>query len=289
MTQVLGKATRLAYAFLNAHPRLKRFVRAGLARTGLLSVAVPYVCGLGVVERRKEVAARHLRGAGIEIGAMHFPLPVAEDVKVTYVDRISKQEAIRRYPGLDPSRMVTPGIIEDGFTLASVPERSQDFVIANHVLEHSPNPLQALRNWVRVLRPGGALYVTVPVAEKCFDRGRPETTVGHMVEDYRLCGESRFEEFRARNFAHYDEWVRISAPNVARDEGRTPPAMTPEEIAAEIRHLAQSEEEIHFHTFSPASFAELLGAFRKLVDPSVGIAEVVDVGGEVIAVLRKCP
>ena len=250
---------------------------------GLLSVAGRRFAEITVAVARGEVAARHLRGAGIEIGAMHFPLSVPEGVKVKYVDRLSKQQAIQRYPELDPSRMVEPDIVGDGFTLAGVPERSQDFVIANHVLEHSPNPLQALENWARVVRPGGVLYVIVPVAELCFDRGRPETTIDHMIEDYRLCRDSRHEEFRARNRFHYKEWVQISAPNAARDEGRPPPPMT----AKEIDKLAQAAEEIHFHTFSPTSFAALLRAFREVVDPAVEIAEIADLGGEVVGIVRR--
>jgi SAM-dependent methyltransferase len=284
---MFSELARGAHGFLRAHPRLKSLARAGLAKMGLLSVAGRRFAEITVAVARGEIAARHLRGAGIEIGAMHFPLPVPRGVNVRYVDRLSKQEAIRRYPELDPSRMVEPDIVEDGFTLASVPERSQNFVIANHVLEHSPNPLRALENWTRVVRPGGVLYVTVPVAEMCFDRGRPETTIEHMIDDYKLCRDSLYEEFRAKNRSHYEEWVRISAPNAAHDEGRRPPPMTPGEIANEIDRLAQSAEEIHFHTFSPTSFAALLGSFREAIDPSVQVAETVDLGGEVVGILRR--
>lgn len=283
----LNRLAREAYGFLRSHPRLKRLVRASLARTGLLTVAAPHVATVALAARRQNVATRYLRGTGLEIGAMHFPLSVPDGVQVRYVDRLSKEEAIRRYPELDQSRMVDPDIIEDGFTLVSVPPRSQDFVIANHVLEHSPNPLQALQNWARVLRPGGVLYVTVPVAETCFDRGRSQTTIDHLIEDYALCRESRLEEFRARNLQHYEEWVRVSLPNVAREEGREPRAMTPGDVAEEVQRLADSHEEIHFHTFSAASFEALLTAYARVVDPGVQTTEVVDLGGEVIGILRK--
>jgi SAM-dependent methyltransferase len=286
-TSFLNKLAQEAHGFLQSHPRLKRLLRTGLARTGLLAATVPHVATIALAARRQGVAIRHLRGTGLEIGAMHFPLLVPKGVKVKYVDRLSKQEAIKRYPDLDGSRMVDPEIIEDGFTLASVPLQSQDFVIANHVLEHSPNPLQTLENWARVLRPGGVLYVTVPIAETCFDRGRAQTTIDHMVEDYKSCRESRLEQFSALNLQHYDEWVRISLPNVAREEGRKPRAMTPADIVEEVQRLAQSQEEIHFHTFSPASFEALLAAFARSIDPSVRVAEVVDLGGEVIGILRK--
>jgi SAM-dependent methyltransferase len=284
---VLNKFARAAYKLLRSHPRLKSLVMLVLQKTGLRSLAAPHLASVAVDVLRAEVAARHLRGSGLEIGAMHKPLPVHRDVNVQYVDVISKPEAVRRFPNLDPSYMVTPDIIEDGFTLSSVPERSQDFLIANHVLEHSPNPLQALQNWTRVLRPGGVLYVTVPVAEKCFDRGRLETPIDHMVEDYRLCRESQLDEFRERNRPHYEEWVRVSLPNIAREERRESPLRSPGEIADEVEQLVQSQAEIHFHTFSRSSYEALLAAFGKVVQPGVQIAEIVDLGGEVIAILRK--
>lgn len=219
---------------------------------------------------------------------MHKPLPVQPSVKVRYVDVLTKPEALQRFPNLNPSHLVTPDIIEDGFTLSSVPERSEDFLIANHVLEHSPNPLQALKNWSRVLRPGGVLFVTVPVAEKCFDRGRLETPIDHMIEDYRLFHELQFDhQFRERNRPHYEEWVRISLPNIAREENREPPLRSPGEIADEVEQLVQSHPDIHFHTFSRSSYEALLAAFGKVVQPSMQMAEIVDLGGEVIGVLRK--
>ena len=41
------------------------------------------------------------------------------------------------------------------------PDRSFDVVMAAHVLEHLPNPQAALREMVRVLRPGGVLFACI--------------------------------------------------------------------------------------------------------------------------------
>ena len=41
-------------------------------------------------------------------------------------------------------------------------DHSFDRLIATHVLEHLPNPHQVLREWVRVVRPGGVISLVLP-------------------------------------------------------------------------------------------------------------------------------
>ena len=45
-----------------------------------------------------------------------------------------------------------------------VPSESYDAVLCTQVLEHVPNPDEVARELHRILRPGGRLYLTVPLA-----------------------------------------------------------------------------------------------------------------------------
>ncbi len=45
----------------------------------------------------------------------------------------------------------------------TVPDGTFDVVIASHVLEHLENAPDAVRDWLRVLRPGGHLLIGVPM------------------------------------------------------------------------------------------------------------------------------
>jgi phosphatidylethanolamine/phosphatidyl-N-methylethanolamine N-methyltransferase len=47
-------------------------------------------------------------------------------------------------------------------TALSFADESFDRVIGAHVLEHLPNPHQVLREWMRVLKPGGTLSLVLP-------------------------------------------------------------------------------------------------------------------------------
>lgn len=232
---------------------------------------------------RAAMARSYLSGEGIEIGAMHFPLPPHRKMKVKYVDNTSLEDNLLRFPELHDMSLVRPDYIEDGFTLASLADASQDFVIANHVLEHAPNPLLVLSNWARVLRPGGAMLLSVPIAETCFDRGRLETSLEHMKADY----QAGSQQLGQRNLEHYLEWLAISEPAILAMNNSQPKVESIAERRARAEKICQANAEIHFHTFSVASFRSLLEYFASSLDGRFQVAETRDAGGEVIAVISR--
>jgi ubiquinone/menaquinone biosynthesis C-methylase UbiE len=239
---------------------------------------------------REKLAALHLRGEGIEIGALHLPLKTPLNVKVKYVDIATREENIGRFPEVDSSRIVHTDYLEDGFEIKSIPDSSQDFVIANHVLEHSDNPFKVLLNWSRVLKPGGIMMITVPIAARCFDRNRQETTLEHLVDDYRLAVAGEQEVLRQRNRDHYEEWLRTSAPIVARMRGNVEKEPSGTNGSEWLEDLQSADNgDIHFHTFSMESFASFADCFASRI---AGNFRVVDLrssrgGSEVIAIMKK--
>lgn len=68
--------------------------------------------------------------------------------------------------------------------LNKIKSDTYDFVISSHVIEHIANPIKALYEWKRVLKPGGTLLIICPHKDVTFDRKRPVTSLGHMIEDF---------------------------------------------------------------------------------------------------------
>jgi SAM-dependent methyltransferase len=58
----------------------------------------------------------------------------------------------------------------DAQYMKGVPDASLDFVHSSHCLEHMVDPKVALENWLRILKPGGFLIVTIP-DEDLYEQG----------------------------------------------------------------------------------------------------------------------
>jgi predicted SAM-dependent methyltransferase len=150
-----------------------------------------------VVQHIRSRFARHLRGRGLEIGALHNPLTIPNPVQVLYSDLLTPEQVEAMYPG---SRH--PDVVSDSESFPTLPDGMLDFVVANHVLEHLTDPIRALCEWHRILRDGGLLYMAVPDKRFTFDHGRPRTSLEHLEEDH-----SSPLPPQQRNHAHLLEWA----------------------------------------------------------------------------------
>jgi SAM-dependent methyltransferase len=236
---------------------------------------------------REVIAARHLRGDGIEIGAMHRPLKVPAGVRVRYVDQVGADVSLDRFSEIRHLQLVQPDFVEDGFRLPSFASASVDFLIANHVLEHSNDVLGTLDRWSDVIAPGGTLFLSVPLAERCFDRGRPITSIEHFVADWDHQRSGDVAALRRSTRDHYVEWLSVSLPAVIAEQGgeldpehQRAAKMTADELLAE-------DAEIHFHTVSLASFEQLLRHYTAAYRPDFKLVELVEYGIEAIAVVKR--
>ncbi|MCF6807308.1 class I SAM-dependent methyltransferase [Thiotrichales bacterium 19S9-12] len=100
------------------------------------------------IKRRYNIGAFHQRyfvGDGIDIGG--------------------KPDPTSQYIGIFPlMRSVKIWDLEDGDAqyMKGVEDNTYDFLVSSHCLEHLHSPKEGLSNWIRIVKPGGHLIVTIP-------------------------------------------------------------------------------------------------------------------------------
>lgn len=73
--------------------------------------------------------------------------------------------------------------IAEGTNLSAISNDKYDFALSSHSLEHIANPIKALKEWCRVLKPGAKFVLILPNKDFTFDRKRPVTAFEHLLED----------------------------------------------------------------------------------------------------------
>ena len=206
---------------------------------------------------RRGVAEEAIAGQGIEVGALHSAFPVPKAAKVHYVDHLSTEDLHAEYPELADQPFVNVDLVDDGETLATIPDQSQDFVIASHFLEHCEDPVGTLQAHLRVLRLGGTLLLALPDRRHGIDRHRQATTLEHIVADH----EQGPETSRAD---HYREWARLVDLPLGN--------ITADQVDAHAAALEQRRYSIHFHCWTDEEFRQQLGAISERFDLPVRVA-----------------
>ncbi len=196
----------------------------------------------------REVFSHRLVGDGLELGPLHRPLPCHEKMHVRYVDRLSLADLRAHYPELNELALVEPDIIDDAEVLSTIPRGSYDFLIAAHLIEHLRNPIDGLRNWARVVKPRGLIYLIVPDKRFTFDAPRPRTCLEHLILDFE-------RPSTARDFEHFLDYGKF----VAKHSGNT--------AIAEAHSLESRDYSIHFHVFMPEDVVELIHWCDEHVTP----------------------
>ncbi|MCF8321919.1 MAG: class I SAM-dependent methyltransferase [Flavobacterium sp.] len=86
--------------------------------------------------------------------------------------------------------------------LATVPSEKYDFLVASHCLEHCANTLKTVKEWLRVVRKGGAILLILPDKRYTFDQNRPITSFEHLLDDLK-------KDIGETDMTHLDEILEL--------------------------------------------------------------------------------
>ena len=183
---------------------------------------------------------------GVEIGAFKSPVPglAPKPINVDRFRDYAGERCLADYYG--------------DATELPFRDNSLDYVITSHVLEHVANPVKALAEWYRVLRPGGIIYCLVPDRRYTWDHARALTPVWHMLEDFAR-GTTVADGTHIDDFVDGVDWSTYSPATPAAD------VPTKKDELKKTYHGAVdsgNEINIHFHVFEPSNLLELFENLR---------------------------
>jgi SAM-dependent methyltransferase len=158
-----------------------------------------------------------------------------------------------------PDPALEPGAWHVGeLTALPVATGAYDFALASHTLEHTANPLRALRELHRVLRRGGLLLVALPDPRHTFDHRRPVTTLDHLRADAQ-------RDTSEADLTHLPEIVALH--DLTRDPGAP---QDPAAFEARCRRNADNRC-LHHHVFDLPLLRDLLtdAGFRPVASETL--------------------
>lgn len=130
--------------------------------------------------------------SGIEVGGpsavFRTILPVYEYVRALdgvnfatdtiWEGQISEGAEFAYFPGKTGRQFIAEA------TDLSAIDAQYDFLLSSNCLEHVANPIKALQEWRRLIRPGGGFVLVLPNKASNFDHRRPVTTLDHLLADF---------------------------------------------------------------------------------------------------------
>lgn len=140
---------------------------------------------------RKEKVLRHINknGNGIEIGPSHNPIaPKKEGYKVHIIDHMSRDQLIAKYKdhhvnleNIEEVDFVWRG---ENYTELTGKNKHYDWIIASHVIEHTPDLIGFLNDCDAILKDDGVISLVVPDKRYCFDHYRPITGISKIIDSH---------------------------------------------------------------------------------------------------------
>ena len=216
-------------------------------------------------------------GLGLEIGPSYSPFaPKKHGFNVHILDISSAEELRTKFKTFDVD---IENIEEVDYVWHGEPyselikhEEYYDWIIASHVIEHTPNLISFLNECEKLLKPTGVLSLVIPDKRYCFDYFHGTTSTGEFLDAFE---QKRTRPSPGKVFDHCAREVTCNGIPVWSPEIRGEFALA-HEFSATFRHweLARTTEtyiDVHNWRFTPSSFRLVIADLQALGLTSFGI------------------
>jgi ubiquinone/menaquinone biosynthesis C-methylase UbiE len=148
-----------------------------------------------------KLAHKYLDGLiGLEIGgSIHNPFGL-NTKNIDYTD--SSKTVFKEEENEMCGESLPVDIVAQGDSIP-VPDESYDFIVSSHVLEHFPDPIRALKEWQRIVKEGGYIFIIIPHKERTFDRNKSRTKPEELIKRHET---GKYPEPSSRS-KHYSYWI----------------------------------------------------------------------------------
>lgn len=133
--------------------------------------------------------------------------------------------------------------ISDAVDMKIIDDNSYDFILSSNNLEHIANPLKALKEFYRIVKPDGLILVAVPQKEKTFDHNREYTPFEHILSDY-------IQDVQENDLTHLNEILELHDLDMDKQAG--------DFESFKKRSINNLQNRcLHHHVFSPKCLVQM--------------------------------
>ena len=145
-----------------------------------------------------QLANKYLKGLrGIEIGGAAHNQFFLNTLNVNFTEQTT---CFTRGEIENAGNILKVDIVANGDDLP-FKDNTVDFVINSHVLEHFWDPIKTLKEWLRVVKPNGYLFLIIPHKDRTFDKDRARTSLQELIDRHNGIGAD------PGTHAHFSVWV----------------------------------------------------------------------------------
>ena len=211
------------------------------------------------------------KGLGLEIGPSHNPIaPKKKGFNVHILDHASALELRNKYQGhgVNLDNIEEVDFVWHGEPLQELIGKTgcYDWIIASHVIEHTPDLVSFLQQCETLLIGDGVLSLVIPDKRYCFDYFSSTSTTGNVLDAW---AEKRVRPSAGQVFDHIANASKRNG-NIAwgpdGSGGADELVHTLDEAKAHWGRAKSTNDyiDVHCWRFTPTSFQLILSDLREL-------------------------